>query len=70
VHTRSISTVQTTECISDATTYITLGGGLSGFVVPDIHSAAEDKINVVKDSFYEEFEFVFDKCLKFHVRFY
>jgi hypothetical protein len=34
----------------------------------NVHAPTEDKTNDVKDSFYEEFERVFDTFLKYHMK--
>jgi hypothetical protein len=36
-------------------------------IVLDVHAPAEDKIDDIKDSFYEELECVFDKFPKYHM---
>jgi hypothetical protein len=36
-------------------------------IVLNVHASTEDKINVVKGSFYEETERVFDKFPKYHM---
>jgi hypothetical protein len=41
--------------------YIILGGRWCDIIVLNIHAPAEDKIDDMKDSFYEELEHVFDK---------
>jgi hypothetical protein len=44
--------------------YIILRGRWFHIIVLNVHGQTEDKINYVKDSFYEELECVFDKVPK------
>jgi hypothetical protein len=37
-------------------------------IVLNIHTQIEDKVDDVKDSFYEELERVFDKVPKYHIK--
>jgi hypothetical protein len=48
--------------------YITLRGRWFHIIVLNVHAPTEDKINYVKDSFYEELERVFDKFSKYHTK--
>jgi hypothetical protein len=61
VHKIIISAVKRVESVSDRMPYIILCGHWSHIVVLNVHSPTQDKINYVKDSFYEELERVFDK---------
>jgi hypothetical protein len=45
--------------------YIILRGRWYHIFVLNVHSPTEDKTDDVKDSFYEEFEYVFDKFPKY-----
>jgi hypothetical protein len=47
--------------------YIILRGRWFHIIVLNVHAPTEDKINDVKDSFYEELERIFDKFLKYHM---
>jgi hypothetical protein len=38
------------------------------FIVLNVHAPTEDKIDDVKDRFYEELELVFDKFPKYHMK--
>jgi hypothetical protein len=60
VHNRIISAVKMVEFVSDRMSYITLRGRLCDIIVLNVHDATEDKDDVMKDSFYEELEDVFD----------
>jgi hypothetical protein len=62
---RIISTVKRVEFVSDRMSYIILSGCWCHVIVLNIHAPREDKINDVKDSFYEELEHVFDKFPKY-----
>jgi hypothetical protein len=48
--------------------YIIPRGGWCHIIVLNVHAPTEDKINDVKDSFYEELEHVFDKFPKYHMK--
>jgi exonuclease III len=48
--------------------YIILRGRWFHVIVLNVHSATEDKIDDVKDSFYEELERIFDKFPKYHMK--
>jgi hypothetical protein len=58
VHKRIIS-VKTVVFGSDRMSYIILRGGWCRIIVLNVHVPTEDKINVLKDSFYEGLERVF-----------
>jgi hypothetical protein len=60
-----MSTVKRVESISDRISYITLRGRWFHVIVLNVHASTEDKIDVVKDSFYEQLERVFDKFPKY-----
>jgi hypothetical protein len=63
VHKRIISAVKTVEFVSHGISYIILKGRWCHVIVLNVHVQREDKTSVVKDSFYEELERVFDKLL-------
>jgi hypothetical protein len=55
------------EFISDRLSYIILRGHWCDIVVLNVHAPIEDKIDDMKDSFYEELERVFDKFPKYRM---
>jgi hypothetical protein len=67
VHKRIISAVKRGEFFSDRMSYVILRGRWCD-VVRNIHAQTEDKIDDMKDSFYEELERVFDKFPKFRMK--
>jgi exonuclease III len=68
VHKRIISAVKRVEFVSDRMSYIILRGRWCHIVVPNVHAPKEDKTDIVKDSFYEELEHVFNKFPKYHMK--
>jgi hypothetical protein len=68
VHRRIISAVKRVEFVSDRMSYIILRGRWCHIIVLKFHAPTEDKTGDVKDSFYEELEFVFDKFPKYHMK--
>jgi hypothetical protein len=54
--------------VSDRMSYMILRGRWCHIIVLNIHASMEDKIDYVKDSFYEELECVFDKFFKYHTK--
>jgi hypothetical protein len=48
--------------------YITLRGRCCDIIDLNVHTPTEDKIDDVKDSFYEELECVFDILPKYHMK--
>jgi hypothetical protein len=56
VHKRIISAVKKVKFVSDRMSYIILRGRWFHIIVLNVHSPTEDKIDDVKDSFYEELE--------------
>jgi hypothetical protein len=65
---RIISAVKRVEFVSDRMSYIILRGRCCHIIVLNVHAQTEDKIDYVKDSFYEELERVFDKFPKYHMK--
>jgi exonuclease III len=63
VHKRITSTVKRVEFVNDRMSYITLRGHWFHIIVLNVHAPTADKIDDVKDSFYEELERIFDKSL-------
>jgi exonuclease III len=68
VHERIISAVKMVEFVSNRMSYITLRGCWCHIIILNVHAPTEDKTDDVKDSFYEEFEDVFDKFPKYHMK--
>jgi hypothetical protein len=65
VHKRIISAVKRVESVSDRMPYIILRGRWCHIIVLNLHAPkTKDKIDDVKDSFYEKLEHVFDKFPK------
>jgi hypothetical protein len=48
--------------------YIILRGRWFHIIVLSVHAPTEDKIDDVKDSFYEELEYIFDKFRTYHTK--
>jgi exonuclease III len=68
VHNRIISAVKRVEFVSDRMSYITLKGRWCDIIVLNIHVPTEDKDNVIKHSFQEELEKVFDQFPRYHMK--
>jgi exonuclease III len=68
VHKRIISAVKRVEFVSERMSYTILRGPWCHIIVLNAHAQTEDKIDEVKDSFYEEFERVFAKFPKYHMK--
>jgi exonuclease III len=68
VHKRFISAVKRVESISDRMSYIILRGCWCDIIILNVHAPTEDKIEDIKDRFYEELEHVFDKFPKYHMK--
>jgi hypothetical protein len=68
VHNRIISAVRRVEFVSDRMSYIILRGRWCHIIVLNVHAPTEDKTDDVKDSSYQEFEPVFDKFPKYHLK--
>jgi hypothetical protein len=60
VHNRIILAVERVEFASDRMSYITLKGRRCDIIVLNVHAQTGDKDFVIKDSFYEELEQVFN----------
>jgi hypothetical protein len=65
VHERNISAVKRVEYVSDKMSHVILRGSWCHITVLNVHAPREDKIEDVKDSFYEELGRVFDIIYKF-----
>jgi exonuclease III len=61
VHNRIISAVKRAEFVSYRMSYTTLKGRWCDIIVLNVHAPTEDEDDVIKDSFYEELEQVFDQ---------
>jgi hypothetical protein len=48
--------------------YIIVKGRRCNIIVLNVHAPTEDKIDDIKDRFYEELEQVFDKFPKYHIK--
>jgi exonuclease III len=66
LHNRIISAVKRVEFVSDRISYITLKGRWCDIIVLNVHAPTEDK-DVIKDSFYEELEEVFDQFSRYRM---
>jgi exonuclease III len=53
---------------SDRSSYIILSGHWCNIIVLNVHAPTEDKIDNIKDRFYEELERVSDKFPKYHMK--
>jgi hypothetical protein len=69
VHKRIMSAVTKVGFVSDRMSYIILRGRWCNIIVLNVHAPTEDKIDNIKDMFYEELEQVFDKLPKYHENF-
>jgi hypothetical protein len=67
VHKKIILAVKRVEFVSDRMSYIILRGCWCHIIL-NVHAPTEDKIDDVKDSFYEELERLFDKFYKCHMK--
>jgi hypothetical protein len=56
------------EFVSDRMSYIILRGRWCHVIVLNVHALTEDETDDVKDSFYEELEYMFDKFPKYHMK--
>jgi hypothetical protein len=65
---RIISAVERVEFVSDRMSYIILRGRWFRIIVLNVHAPTEDKIDDVKDSFYEELERIFNKFPKYYMK--
>jgi hypothetical protein len=68
VHKRIISAFKRVEFVSDRMSYIILRGRWFHVIILNVHAPTGDKIDDVKDSFYEELECMFDKFHKCHMK--
>jgi exonuclease III len=68
IHNRIISAVKMVEFVNERILYITLKGCWCDIIVLNVHAPNEDKDDVIKDSFYEELEQVFDQFPRYHMK--
>jgi hydroxypyruvate isomerase len=54
--------------VSDRISCIILRGHRFHIIVLNVHAPTEDKIDDMKDSFYEELDHIFDKFPKYHMK--
>ena len=66
VHRRLVSAVKRIEFVSDRLSYIVLRGRWLHIILVNVRAPSEEKSEVLKDSFYEESEEVFDHFPKYH----
>jgi hypothetical protein len=59
-----VSAIKRTEFVSDRMPNIILRGRWCDIILLNVHASTEDKIDVMKDRFYEELEHVSDKFPK------
>jgi exonuclease III len=67
VHKRIMTADKMVEFISDRMSYIILRGRWCDIIL-SVHAPTEDKIDDIKDRFYEGLEHVFDKFPKYHMK--
>jgi exonuclease III len=65
IHKKIIPAVKRVEFVSDRMSYIILRGRWCNIVLK-VQAPTEDKIDDIKDGFYEELEQVFDKFPRYH----
>jgi exonuclease III len=63
-----MAAVNRVEFISDRMPYIILRDRWCNIIVLNVHAPTGDKIDDIKDRFYEELEQVFDKLPKYHIK--
>jgi hypothetical protein len=69
VHKRIISAGKRVAFINDRMSYIIQRGRWFHIIVLNVHVPTEDKIDDLKNSFYEELERIFDIFPKYHMKF-
>jgi hypothetical protein len=67
VHKRIVSADKRVDFVRDGIAYKILRGHWYKIIVLNVHVPTEDKIDDMKDRFYEELEHVFDKYPKYHM---
>jgi exonuclease III len=66
IHKRIVSEIKRVEFVSDMMSYMILRCRWCNIIVLNVHASTEDKIDHIKDRFYEELEQAFDKFPKYH----
>jgi hypothetical protein len=61
-----VSAVKRVEFVSDRMSYMILRGRWCNIIVLNVHVQTEDKIDDIKESFYEALECVYVKFQKYH----
>jgi hypothetical protein len=67
IHKRIVSAVKKVEFVSDSMSYV-LRGRWCNIIVLNVHAPTEDKIDDIKDRFYEELEQICHKFPKYHMK--
>jgi hypothetical protein len=62
-----VSAVKRVEFVSGRMSYIILRGHWCHIIVLNVNAPAEDETDAVKDSLYEELEYVFDEFQKYRM---
>jgi hypothetical protein len=60
--------VKTVEFVTDRMLYIILRSRWCDIIILNVHAPTENKIDDMKDSFYEELEYVFDIFPKYYMK--
>jgi hypothetical protein len=68
VNNKIISAVKEAEFFSDRMSYIILNGRWCDIIVLNLHAPTENKVDDIKESFYEELEEVFDQFPRYHTK--
>ncbi|PNF25464.1 hypothetical protein B7P43_G07688 [Cryptotermes secundus] len=68
VHKRIVSAVKRVEFVSDRISCTVLKGRWCDIIVMNVHAPTKDKIDDIKDRFYEELDHVFDKFPKYPMK--
>jgi hypothetical protein len=63
-----MSAVKRVEFVSDRMSYIILRSRWCNIIVLNVHAPTEDKIDDIKDRFYEELEQVFYQFPRYHMK--
>ena len=68
IHKRIKSAVKKVEFISDRLSFLILRGRWYDIIVINAHAPTEDKDDLIKDGYYEEFEQTFDQFSRYHIK--
>jgi exonuclease III len=63
-----MSVVKRMEFVSDRMPYIILRGSCCNIIVLNVYAPIGNKIDDIKDRFYEELEQIFEKLPKYHMK--